>query len=154
MAMLSWPDACGGTHLLAHLQQGSCSAHAYVSGPFAARVASIWQTTPARAIRVAGRRRETARSRARGRRPVSGRSKPFLLRLRTNVGLGAKAVLGAAPKLARTGARQGARCGGVLLSVRANDVRRLQQRWISRKTRGANASRRLDCKMGCICSAI
>ena len=33
MAMLSWPDACGGTHLLAHLQQGSCSAHAYVSGP-------------------------------------------------------------------------------------------------------------------------
>ena len=33
MAMLSWPDACGGTHLLAHLQQGSCSAHAHVSGP-------------------------------------------------------------------------------------------------------------------------
>ena len=33
MAMLSWPDACGGTHLLPHLQQGSCSAHAYVSGP-------------------------------------------------------------------------------------------------------------------------
>jgi hypothetical protein len=31
MAMLSWPDACGGTHLLAHLQQGSCGAHAYVS---------------------------------------------------------------------------------------------------------------------------
>ena len=33
MAMLSWPDACGGTHLLAHLQQGSCGAHAYVSRP-------------------------------------------------------------------------------------------------------------------------
>ena len=41
-----------------------------------------------------------------------GRTKPFLLRLRTNVGLGAKEVLGAAPKLARTGAR----CGGVLLA--------------------------------------
>src|SRR5208337_4645859 len=89
---------------------------------------------PARAIRVAGRRRETARSRARGRRPFSRRNKPFLLRLRTHVGLGAKEVLGAAPKLARTGACQGARCGGVLLSVRANDVRRLQQRWISRRS--------------------
>jgi hypothetical protein len=28
MAMLSWPDACGSTHLLTHLQQGSCGAHA------------------------------------------------------------------------------------------------------------------------------
>ena len=37
---------------------------------------------------------------------------------------------------ARAAARQGARCGGVLLSVRANDVRRLQQHWISRKTPG------------------
>jgi len=29
MAMLSWPDACGSTHL----QQGSCGAHAYISRP-------------------------------------------------------------------------------------------------------------------------
>ena len=136
MAMLSWagrlwrhaPARAPPTRLLQRAR--SCL------GTFAARVASICQTTPARAIRFAGRRRETARSRALGRRPVSGRCKPFLLRLRTNVGLGAKEVLGAAPKLARTGARQGARCGGVLLSVRVNDVRRLQQRWISRKTRG------------------
>jgi len=99
------------------------------------------------------RPREIARSRARGRRLTSGQPKPFLLRLRlrTHVAFGAKEVLGAAPKLARTGARQGARCGGVLLSVRANDVRRLQQRWISRKTRGENLDAfapRLNCKMG------
>jgi hypothetical protein len=75
--------------------------------------------------------REIARSRARERR--------------------SKEVLGAAPKLARTVARQGARCGGVLLSIRANDVRTLQQRWLSRKTRGENLDAfapRLNCKMG------
>ncbi len=115
IAMLSWPDACGGTHLLAHLQQGSCSAHADVSGPLPLGSQAIWQTTPARALRVAGRRREIARNWARGRRSASGRSKPFLLCLRTHIGLGAKEVFGAAPKLARTGARQGARCSDMLL---------------------------------------
>ena len=84
-------------------------------GTFAARVASIWQTTPARALRVASCRREIARNRARGRRSASGQSKPFLLCLRTHVGLGAKEVLGVAPKLARTGARQSNGRGGVFL---------------------------------------
>jgi hypothetical protein len=91
---------------------------------FAVRVGSVWQTTPARALRIAGRRRETAWNWARGRGSVSGRSKPFLLHLRAHVGLEARGVLGAAPKLARTGAHQGARCSDKLLSSQRRGSRK------------------------------
>jgi hypothetical protein len=62
--MLGWPDARGGLHLLDHLQQGSCRAPVYVTWPLPAGVGTFGE---ARAFRVAGRRRGTARDRARGR---------------------------------------------------------------------------------------
>ena len=70
--------------------------------------------------------------------------------LRAHVGLGAKEVLGAAPKLAGTGPRQGYGRGGVFLSVRArracNNVGSL-----GKPTREENLDAfapRFDCKMG------